>query len=188
MPQMLAHYKVGAEEGGFETGIRLALQKILVSPGFLYRTERDPPSATPGAAYRVSDVELASRLSFFLWSSVPDDELLALAEKDQLHEPAVLKAQVQRMMSDSRSEALIKNFVGQWLFLRNVTRISPDTSTFMTFDENLRRSMAKETELLVESQVREDHPVIDLLSSAYTFLINPIPHHYRINPTYRRTF
>jgi len=188
MPQLLALYKVGAEEGGFETGIRLALQKILVSPGFLFRTELDPPNATPGAAYRVSDVELASRLSFFLWSSVPDDELLALAEKDQLHEPAVLKAQVQRMMSDSRSEALIKNFVGQWLFLRNVTRISPDTSTFMTFDENLRRSMAKETELLVESQVREDHSVVDLLSTDYTFLNQRMAQHDGIKGIYGGEF
>jgi len=142
MPQLLALYKEGAENGGFEAGVRLALQKILVSPEFLFRAEVDPPNVAPGTAYRVSDVELASRLSFFLWSSIPDDELLAIAEKGQLHDPSVLKAQVKRMMADSRSEALIKNFVGQWLFLRNVSRISPDTTTFMTFDENLRQSMA----------------------------------------------
>ncbi len=188
MPQLLALYKVGAENGGFEAGVRLALQKILVSPEFLFRAEVDPPNAAPGSVYRVSDVELASRLSFFLWSSIPDDELLGLAEKGQLHEPSVLKAQVKRMMADARSEALIQNFVGQWLFLRNVTRISPDTSTFMTFDENLRRSMAKETELLVESQVREDHSVVDLLSTDYTFLNQRMAEHYGIKGIYGNEF
>src|SRR5882724_2905394 len=127
MPQLLALYKVGAENGGFEAGIRLALQKILVSPEFLFRAEVDPANSAPGTVYRVSDVELASRLSFFLWSSIPDDELLGIAEKGQLHEPSVLQAQVKRMMADSKSEALIKNFVGQWLFLRNVARIAPDS-------------------------------------------------------------
>ena len=188
MPQLLALYKQGAENGGFESGVRLALQKILVSPEFLFRAELDPPNAAPGTVYRVSDVELASRLSFFLWSSIPDDELLAVAEKGQLHDPSVLKAQVKRMMADPRSEALIKNFVGQWLFLRNVTRISPDTTTFMTFDENLRRSMAKETELLVESQVREDHSVVDLLSTDYTFLNQRMAEHYGIKGIYGTEF
>ena len=188
MPQLLALYKEGAESGGFEAGVRLALQKILVSPEFLFRAEVDPPNAAPGTAYRISDVELASRLSFFLWSSIPDDELLAIAEKGQLHDPSVLQAQVKRMMADPRSEALIKNFVGQWLFLRNVTRISPDTSTFMTFDENLRQSMAKETELLVDSQVREDHSVVDLLSTDYTFLNQRMAEHYGIKGIYGTEF
>jgi hypothetical protein len=188
MPQLLALYKEGAENGGFEAGVRLALQKILVSPEFLFRAEVDPPNAAPGTVYRVSDVELASRLSFFLWSSIPDDELLAVAEKGQLHDPSVLRAQVKRMMADPRSESLIKNFVGQWLFLRNVTRISPDTSTYMTFDENLRRSMAKETELLVESQVREDRSVVDLLSTDYTFLNQRMAEHYGIKGIYGSEF
>ncbi|HEX3486417.1 MAG TPA: DUF1592 domain-containing protein [Micropepsaceae bacterium] len=188
MPQLLALYKEGAANGGFEAGVRLALQKILVSPEFLFRAEVDPPAAAPGSVYRVSDVELASRLSFFLWSSIPDDELLGIAEKGQLHDPAVLKAQVKRMMADARSEALIKNFVGQWLFLRNVSRISPDTTTFMTFDENLRQSMAKETELLVESQVREDHSVVDLLSTDYTFLNQRMAEHYGIKGIYGSEF
>jgi hypothetical protein len=188
MPQLLALYKEGAANGGFEAGVRLALQKILVSPEFLFRAEVDPPTAAPGSVYRVSDVELASRLSFFLWSSIPDDELLAIAEKGQLHDPAVRKAQVKRMMADARSEALIKNFVGQWLFLRNVSRISPDTTTFMTFDENLRQSMAKETELLVESQVREDHSVVDLLSTDYTFLNQRMAEHYGIKGIYGSEF
>jgi hypothetical protein len=188
MPQLLALYKQGAEDGGFEAGVRLALQKILVSPEFLFRAEIDPPNAAPGTVYRVSDVELASRLSFFLWSSIPDDELLAIAEKGQLHDPSVLKAQVKRMMADPRSESLIQNFVGQWLFLRNVSRISPDTTTFMTFDENLRRSMAKETELLVESQVREDHSVVDLLSTDYTYLNQRMAEHYGIKGIYGSEF
>lgn len=188
MPPLLALYREGAENGGFEAGIRLALQKILVSPEFLFRAEVDPPNAPPGTVYRLSDVELASRLSFFLWSSIPDDDLLAVAEKKQLHDPSVLRAQVKRMMADPRSEALIKNFVGQWLFLRNIERISPDTSTFMTFDENLRRSMAKETELLVESQVREDHSVVDLLSTDYTFLNQRMAEHYGIKGIYGNEF
>src|SRR5207342_3110749 len=111
MPQLLALYKQGAADGGFDAGIRLALQKILVSPEFLFRAEVDPANAAPGSVYRISDVELASRLSFFLWSSIPDDELLGLAEKGQLHDPAVLKAQVTRMMKDERAESLVKNFV-----------------------------------------------------------------------------
>jgi hypothetical protein len=188
MPQLVELYKQGAAEGGFESGIRLALQKILVSPEFLFRAEEDPANATPGMVYRVSDVELASRLSFFLWSSIPDDELLAVAEKGQLHDPAVLKAQVTRMMADPRSESLVKNFVGQWLFLRNISRIAPDTTTFMTFDENLRQSMATETEMLVESQVKEDRSVSDLLTSDYTFLNQRMAEHYGIKGVYGSEF
>jgi hypothetical protein len=186
--QLLALYEQGAQDGGFESGVKLALQKILVSPDFLFREELDPPDATPGMVYRISDIELASRLSFFLWSTIPDDELLALAEKGQLHEPSVLQAQVKRMMADSKSGALIKNFVGQWLFLRNVARIAPDSTTFTTFDENLRESMAKETELLVESQVREDRSVVDLLSTDYTFLNERMAQHYGIKGIYGNEF
>ena len=188
MPQLLNLYKAGAEEGGFEGGIRLALQKILVSPEFLFRAEIDPATAAAGSVYKVSDIELASRLSFFLWSSIPDDELLAVAEKGQLHDPAVLKAQVKRMMSDPKSDQLIKNFVGQWLFLRNVARIAPDTTTFMTFDENLREAMATETEMLVESQVREDHSVTDLLKTDYTFLNQRLAEHYGVKGIYGDEF
>ena len=188
LPELLSLYKEGAENGGFEAGVRLALQKILVSPDFLFRAEVDPANAAPGSVYRISDVELASRLSFFLWSSIPDEELLTIAEKGQLHDPSVLRTQVKRMMADTRSEALIKNFVGQWLFLRNIDRISPDTSTFMTFDENLRQSMKEETELLVESQVREDHSVVDLLSTDYTFLNQRMAEHYGIKGIYGNEF
>jgi len=188
MPQLLALYKDGAEEGGFEGGIRLALQKILVSPEFLFRAEMDPANATPGSVYKISDVELASRLSFFLWSSIPDDQLLTVAEKGMLRQPDILEGQVRRMMADPRSESLIKNFVGQWLFLRNIARIAPDTTTFPTFDENLRQAMEKETELLVESQVKEDHSVSDLLTSDYTFLNQRLAEHYGIKGVYGNEF
>ncbi len=188
MPQLLALYKQGAEDGGFESGVRLAMQKILVSPDFLFRAELDPASATPGSVYQVNDVELASRLSFFLWSSIPDDELLAVAEKGQLHDPSVLQAQVKRMLADSRSESLIKNFVGQWLFLRNIERISPDTTAFPKFDENLRQAMQKETELLVGNTLKEDKSVADLLSTDYTFLNERLAEHYGIKGVYGNEF
>jgi hypothetical protein len=188
MPQLLSLYELGAEEGGFEGGIRLALQKILVSPDFLFRAELDPPNAEPGSVYRISDIELASRLSFFLWSSIPDEELLSIAERGELHEPAVMQAQVKRMMADPRSSALIHNFVGQWLFLRNIPRLAPDTFTYPSFDENLRRAMGKETELLVESQVRDDRPVAELLSTDYTFLNERLAEHYGIKGVYGNEF
>jgi hypothetical protein len=159
-----------------------------VSPDFLFRAEIDPADAAPGSVYRISDVELASRLSFFLWSTIPDEELLSVAEKGQLHEPAVLEAQVKRLMADSRSQSLIKNFVGQWLFLRNIPRLAPDTTTFPSFDENLRQAMATETEMLVESQVKEDHPVSDLLSTDYTFLNERLAEHYGVKGIYGNEF
>jgi hypothetical protein len=188
MTQLLALYKAGAQNGGFESGVRLALQKVLVSPEFLFRAEVDPPGAAPGTVYKISDVELASRLSFFLWSSIPDDQLLAVAEGGRLSDPLVLQAQVKRMLADPRSQALVQNFAGQWLFLRNIARISPDTTTFTNFDENLRRSLAKETELLIESQLREDHSVVDLLSTDYTFLNQRLAEHYGIKGVYGNEF
>ena len=188
MTQLLALYNAGAQNGGFESGVRLALQKILVSPGFLFRAEVDPPGAAPGTVYKISDVELASRLSFFLWSSIPDDELLAVAESGRLPEPSVLQGQVKRMLADPRSQALVKNFSGQWLFLRNIARISPDTTAYPNFDENLRQALAKETELLIESQVREDRSVADLLSTDYTFLNQRLAEHYGIKGVYGNEF
>jgi Protein of unknown function (DUF1592)/Protein of unknown function (DUF1588)/Protein of unknown function (DUF1587)/Protein of unknown function (DUF1585)/Protein of unknown function (DUF1595)/Cytochrome C oxidase, cbb3-type, subunit III len=186
--QLLAIYKAGAENGGFESGVRLALQKILVSPDFLFRTELDPRGAAPGTVYKISDVELASRLSFFLWSSIPDDQLLEVAESGRLSDRSVLQAQVKRMLADPRSQALVKNFAGQWLFLRNIARISPDTTTFTNFDENLRQALAKETELLIESQLREDHSVVDLLSTDYTFLNQRLAEHYGVKGIYGNEF
>src|SRR5262249_32151531 len=153
-----------------------------------FRAALDPPDAKPGSVPRISDVELASRLSFFLWSSIPDDELLAVAERGGLSDPSVLAAQVRRMLADRRSQQLVKNFAGQWLFLRNIERISPDTGSFPTFDENLRQALAKETELLVESTLREDRSVVDLLSTSYTFLNQRLAEHYGIKGIYGSEF
>jgi hypothetical protein len=186
--QLLALYKTGAQNGGFESGVRLALQKILVSPDFLFRAEVDPPGTAPGTVYKISDIELASRLSFFLWSSTPDDQLLALAESGRLSDPSVLQGQVKRMLADPRSQALVKNFAGQWLYLRNIARISPDQTTFPKFDDNLRDALAKETELLIESQMREDHSVTDLLTTDYTFLNQRLAEHYGIKGIYGTEF
>jgi mono/diheme cytochrome c family protein len=186
--QLLALYNEGARNGGFESGVRLALQKILVSPEFLFRAEVDPPGAAPGTVYKISDIELASRLSFFLWSSIPDDQLLAVAESGRLSDPSVLQTQVKRMLADPRSQALVKNFAGQWLYLRNIARISPDQTTFPNFDDNLRKALAKETELLIESQLREDHPVTDLLTTDYTFLNQRLAEHYGIRGIYGTEF
>jgi len=188
MAQLIALYKEGAKDGGFESGVRLALQKILVSPDFLFRAEIDPAGAAPGTVYRVSDVELASRLSFFLWSSTPDDQLLAVAEKGGLKDPSILEGQVRRMLADPRSAALVKNFTGQWLFLRNIERISPDTTSFPNFDENLREALAKETELLIQSEVQEDRSVADLLTTDYTFLNQRLAEHYGIKGIYGNEF
>jgi len=180
MPQILALYKQGAAAGGFEQGVRLALQKILVSPDFIFRVELDPADAAPGSARQVSDVELASRLSFFLWSSIPDDELLTVAESGKLRDPSVLESQVKRMMADQRSQALVKNFAGQWLFMRNIPAVQPDPAAFPTWDENLRAAMLKETELWLESQMRDDRSVVDLLKTDYTFVNQRLAEHYGI--------
>jgi len=188
MSQLLALYRQGAQGVGFESGIRLALQKILASPDFIFRAEYDPQGAAPGSVHRISDVELASRLSFFMWSSIPDDELLAVAESGRLSDPSVLQSQVRRMLADERAQALVKNFSGQWLFLRNVERISPDTVSFPTFDENLRQALARETELVVESQVRDDRSIVDLLRTDYTFLNQRLAEHYGIKGIYGNEF
>src|SRR5262249_18689960 len=192
LPPLLALYQRGAQGGGsgggFEAGVRLALQKILVSPEFIFRMELDPPDAAPGSVHRISDVELASRLSFFLWSSLPEDELLAAAERGALSDPSVLAAQVRRMLADPRSQALVKNFSGQWLYLRNIAGIQPDSTSFPNFDENLRQALAQETELLIESTLREDRSVADLLSTDYTFLNQRLAEHYGIKGIYGNEF
>ncbi len=188
LAQLLALYRQGAESGGFEAGVRLALQKILVSPEFIFRLELDPPDAAPGSVHRISDVELASRLSFFLWSSIPDDELLAVAERGELGEPSVLEGQVRRLLADPRSQALVKNFSGQWLFLRNIARIQPDPAAFPNFDENLRQALQQETELLIESTLREDRSVADLLTTDYTFVNERLAEHYGIQGIYGSEF
>ncbi|MEN1681608.1 MAG: DUF1592 domain-containing protein [Planctomycetota bacterium] len=165
---------------GYEAGMQLALTSILVNPHFLLRVESAPPGRKPGEIYPVSDFELASRLSFFLWSSLPDNELLALAEADRLRETAVLREQVARMLRDERSSALVENFAGQWLQLRNLTSLRPDLRRFPDFDDNLRQAFRRETELLFESVLRDNRSVLDLISSDTTYLNERLAKHYGI--------
>jgi cytochrome c551/c552 len=162
---LLRLYHDGRRQGGFEAGIRQALQRILASPDFLFRFEYDPANVAPGSPYRISDLDLASRLSFFLWSSLPDDALLDLAIQGRLREPGVLEQQVRRMLADARAGALIDNFGGQWLHLRNVRLSTPDPYAFPDFDENLRDAMEQETSLFLRSQFTEDRPVLELLTA-----------------------
>jgi mono/diheme cytochrome c family protein len=185
---LLALYRQGSQSGGFEAGVRLALQRILVSPGFLFRMELDPPDAAPDSVRRVTDLELASRLSFFLWSSIPDDELLAVAERGELGDAKTLQNQVRRMLADRRAQALVKNFAGQWLFLRNIPRIQPDPAAFPNFDENLRSALQQETELLIQSTLRDDRSVADLLKTDYTFVNQRLAEHYGISGIYGSEF
>ncbi len=184
---LMALFKGGRNQG-FEAGIRTAVEGLLVSPGFLFRAERDPANVKPNAAYRIPDLDLASRLSFFLWSSIPDDELLELAQRGKLHEPAVLESQVRRMLADSRSEALISNFSGQWLFLRNMRSKFPDPAVFPDFDENLREAFIQQSELFFEAVVREDRSVFDFLDADYTFLNERLARHYQIPNVYGSRF
>ena len=181
---LLRLYEDGRDTGGFEAGIGRALQGMLVSAGFLFRFERDPQGVdTPD--YRISDIELASRLAFFLWSSIPDEELLGLAEKGSLHEPAVLEAQVRRMLRDPRSEALIDNFAEQWLQVRNLRLMSPpDPNTFPEFNANLRDDLEQEIELFFGSIMREDRSVLDLLNANYTFVNDRLAQLYDIPGVY----
>jgi mono/diheme cytochrome c family protein len=188
MSQLMTLYRQGAQSYGFEGGVRLALQKILVSPDFVFRAEYDPAGAKPASVNRITDIELASRLSFFLWSSIPDDELLAVAESGKLSDKSVMAAQVQRMLKDERSSELVKNFIGQYLYLRNIERLVPDSGSFPTFDENLRQALGKETELLVESTLREDRSIADLLRTDYTFLNERLAEHYGLKGIYGNEF
>lgn len=173
-------FQRGRAEAGFEAGIEMALSAILVNPRFLFRVEMDPPELSSDAVYRITDLELASRLSFFLWSSIPDDELLSLAEAGRLRQAGVLETQVRRMLADPRSEAMVTNFAGQWLYLRNLESVHPDMRLFPDFDDNLRQAMRRETELYFESIVREDRSVLDLLQGDYTFLNERLAKHYGI--------
>lgn len=174
--------------GSFEAGIESALEYILASPEFLFRFEPDPAGLPAGSAYHVSDLALASRLSFFLWSSMPDDELLRLAAAKRLHEPAVLEEQVRRMLADSRSDALIRNFAEQWLFLRNLKSAAPNLDVFPDFDDNLRQAMKEETELFFGSIIHEDRGVLDLLNADYTFVNERLARHYGIPGVYGSQF
>ena len=180
----LAFYRDARADGGFEAGIETALRALLTSTEFLFRIERDPEGLAPGTPYRISDLELASRLSFFLWSSLPDDELLDVAVRGELAEPAGLDAQVRRMLADPRAETLTTNFAGQWLYLRNLDAANPNLRLFPDFDDNLRQGFRRETELLFESIVEEDRSVVDLLRADYTFLNERLAKHYDIPNVY----
>jgi hypothetical protein len=184
----LHFYREGRTEGGHEAGIEMALRSILVSPEFLFRVEQDPNGVAPLSAYRVSDLELASRLSFFLWSSIPDDELLDAATHGKLRNPGVLDQQVRRMLADTRSRSLVTNFAEQWLYLRNLDSARPDMRAFPDFDDNLRQAFRQETELFFESVMREDHSVLDLLSANYSFLNERLAKHYGIPNVYGSRF
>jgi mono/diheme cytochrome c family protein len=184
----LSFYEQARAEGGFDAGIEMALRSILASTEFLFRIERDPKELAPGTNYRVSDVELASRLSFFLWSSIPDEELLAAAAAGKLKDLGALEAQVKRMLADPRSDAMITNFAGQWLYLRNLAASNPDARMFPDFDDNLRQAFRRETELFFDSVVREDRSALDLLRADYTFVNERLARHYGIPNVYGSRF
>jgi hypothetical protein len=177
METLMSFYETGRAQGTFDTGIEQALARILVDPRFLYRFEKEPANIASGASYRLSDLELASRLSFFLWSSIPDDELLDAASQGKLSQPAMLERQVRRMLTDPRADALAKNFGGQWLYLRDLKNAKPEADDF---DENLRQSIRRETELMFENMVREDRSILDLLNADYTFVDERLARHYGI--------
>ena len=172
----------------FDAGVQAGVASILVNPHFLFRVERDPDGLAPGAVYDIGDQALASRLSFFLWSSIPDEELLGLAERGELSEPGVLASQVGRMLADPRSRALVQNFFGQWLYLRNLGRLQPDAELYPVFDDKLRDAFRRETELFLDSQLREDHSVVDLLRAPYTFLNEHLARLYGVPGVYGSHF
>jgi mono/diheme cytochrome c family protein len=185
---LMNFYRAGAGDGGLTGGVEAALRRILVSPDFLFRTEQDPPGAKPGRAYAVSDLELASRLSFFLWSSLPDDQLLEAAARGELRRPSVLERQVRRLLADPRSNALVANFTGQWLWVRNIRLHQPDPIMFPEFDENLRQALERELQLFLTSQIRDDRGVPELLTADYTFVNERLARHYGIPKVYGNHF
>jgi hypothetical protein len=186
---LLSFYQKARNDGGdFDRGIEMALRRILADPEFVFRLEAEPAKLAAGDKYRISDLELASRLSFFLWSSIPDDELLNLAVHNKLHERAVLDAQVMRMLADPRSDAMVENFAGQWLNIRALETQTPVASEFPDFDDNLRQAMRKETELFVASVMRENRSVLDLLDANYTFVNERLAIHYGIPNIYGSNF
>jgi mono/diheme cytochrome c family protein len=178
--RLLPFYNAGWSEGGFDRGIQKALERVLVSPQFLFRIEHDPGNLPPGTPYRISDLELASRLSFFLWSSIPDAELLDAAIAGTLKSPAVLEQQVVRMLADPRSGSMVTNFAAQWLYLRDIEAKQPDELLFPDFDETLRAGFHRETELFLDSVLRENRSVLDLLTANYTFVNERLAEHYGI--------
>ncbi len=187
---LLNFYQLGRKDGRFEfdAGIQLAIERILISPDFLFRVEQDPLNIESGSDYVLTDLELASRLAFFLWSSIPDEELLTLAEQGQLQDSQILEQQTRRMLKDPRSKALVENFAGQWLYLRNLPSLVPDAVEFPEFDENLRAAFREESELYFESLIKEDRSVLDLLGAGYTFLNERLATHYGIDGIYGSHF
>ena len=185
---LLQFYRSGYGEGGFERGIQEGLARLLVSPQFLFRIERDPEQLAAGGVYEISDLELASRLSFFLWSSIPDDELLDIAADGRLRDPGVLGAQVRRMLADPRAAALARNFGGQWLYIRNLQAVDPDASAYPDFDDNLREAFQRETELFIESQMRDDRPLTELLTADYSYLNERLARFYGVRNVYGAHF
>jgi hypothetical protein len=185
---LLAVYRAGRSDGSFNSGIEMALRAILVSPDFLFRVERDAAKSAPGSVHRISDFEMASRLSFFLWSSIPDDRLLTLAEQGKLKDPAILEEQVVRMLDDPKSRAFVSNFAGQWLYLRNLASDNPDPDEFPEFDNSLRDAFQKETELFFRSVLRGNRPVTELLDARYTFVNQRLAEFYRIPGVYGPQF
>ena len=185
----MAFYNDARKRGGdFNDGIRAGLARILASPAFVFRSETDPASLPVGAAHRISDLELATRLSFFLWSSIPDDELLNLAVAGRLREPRILEAQVRRMIADERADSLMNEFTGQWLQLRNLDKVTPDILMFPDFDDNVRQAFRRETELFFTSIVRENRSTLDLLNADYTFVNERLARHYGIRGVYGSRF
>jgi len=185
---LMQFYQLGRASGSFDDGIEKGLVRILTDPDFLFRIERDPAGVKAGASYQVADIDLASRLSFFLWSSIPDDELLDLAANGRLNDPAVFDGQVKRMLADDRSNALLNNFFGQWLLVRNIATVRPDAKAFPDFDENLRHGFQRETELFLQSQLRENRPITDILTANYTFMNERVARHYGIPNVYGSHF
>ena len=188
LDRLIDFYREGSRDGGFEAGIELALRFVLASPQFIFRLEAEPADVEAGAVYPLADLDLASRLSFFLWSSIPDDELLAAAEGGRLTHPAELTRQVRRMLADPRAAALVENFAGQWLYLRNLGNTHPDPPTFPDFDDNLRRALQRETELFFESIMDEDRSVLVLLTADYTFVNERLARHYGMRGIYGDRF
>jgi mono/diheme cytochrome c family protein len=188
LESLMSFYEEGRKLGRFEDGIELALRRILASPQFLVRAEREPANIPAGKPYRITDLELASRLSFFLWSSIPDDQLISLASQGRLSNPAVLEQQVRRMLADPRSRALVENFAAQLLYLRNLPVTSPDGKFYPNWDDELRRDFRTETEMLFESIMREDRSVVDLLTADYTYLNERLAKHYGIPGVYGSHF
>ena len=185
---LLAAYQEGRKDGDFEAGIGMGLRRMLMDPAFLFRVERDPAGIAPETAFRITDIELASRLSFFLWSSIPDDQLLAVAESGKLRDSAVLQVQVRRMLADPRAKSLVTNFAAEWLSLRVVEGVRPDPIIFTEFDDSLRLAFENETNLLLENVLLGDRSVLELLNANYTFVNERLARHYGIPDVYGDQF